>query len=72
MQSGNWWELNPQRGRANNSVVLLRHRVDREFFNDLWDEVRLSGSGEPGFYFTNDKIGEQTHVAKLHKTFPIL
>ena len=52
---GTWYELNPQRGRANNSVVLLRHRINREFYNNLWDRVRLSGSGEPGFYFTNDK-----------------
>ena len=54
-KAGNWWENNPQRGRANNSVVLLRHRVTKEFFIDLWDRVRASGSGEPGFYFSNDK-----------------
>jgi ribonucleoside-triphosphate reductase (thioredoxin) len=54
-KTGEWWELNPQRGRANNSVVLLRHRVDKEFFNNIWERVRLSGSGEPGFYFSNDK-----------------
>jgi len=52
---GDWWETNPQRGRANNSVVLLRHRVTEEFFNDIWERVRLSGAGEPGFYFSNDK-----------------
>ena len=52
---GNWWELNPQRGRANNSAVLLRHKVDQEFFSDLWDKIRLSNSGEPGIYFSNDK-----------------
>ncbi len=54
-KSGNWWELNPQRGRANNSVVLLRHRVTKEFFMDIWERVRASGAGEPGFYFSNDK-----------------
>lgn len=53
-KSGDWWEKNPQRGRANNSVVLLRHRIDRETFMDIWDRVRESGSGEPGFYFSND------------------
>lgn len=26
-KSGDWWEKNPQRGRANNSVVLMRHRI---------------------------------------------
>ena len=54
-KSGNWWETNPQRGRANNSVVLLRHKVDEEVFKDIWKRVELSGSGEPGFYFSNDK-----------------
>ena len=54
-KSGSWWELNPQRGRANNSVVLLRHRVDKETFDKIWDRIQLSGSGEPGFFFSNDK-----------------
>lgn len=50
---GNWWELNEQRGRANNSVVLPRDTTTREEFFKLWKKIRLSGSGEPGFYFTN-------------------
>ena len=54
-KTGNWWETNPQRGRANNSVVLLRHRITKDFFQDLWERVKESGSGEPGFYFSNDK-----------------
>lgn len=54
-KSGNWWETNPQRGRANNSVVLLRHKIDREYFMNLWERVKASGAGEPGFYFSNDK-----------------
>ena len=54
-KSGNWWETNPQRGRANNSAVLMRHKVTQEFFMDLWKRVELSGSGEPGIYFNNDK-----------------
>ena len=54
-KAGNWWEKNPQRGRANNSVVLLRHRVTKEFFLDLWERIKASGAGEPGFYFSNDK-----------------
>lgn len=54
-KSGNWWELNPQRGRANNSVVLLRHRVTKSYFNEIWNRIKASGSGEPGIYFTNDK-----------------
>jgi len=52
---GRWWEINPQRGRANNSVVLLRHKITKEFFDQIWERVKVSGSGEPGFYFSNDK-----------------
>lgn len=54
-KTGNWWEKNPQRGRANNSVVLMRHRITKEYFMNLWTRVRASGAGEPGFYFSNDK-----------------
>lgn len=54
-KAANWWEKNPQRGRANNSVVLMRHIITKEFFMDLWDRVKASGAGEPGFYFTYDK-----------------
>ncbi|MBS1977341.1 MAG: hypothetical protein JST46_08215 [Bacteroidetes bacterium] len=50
---GNWWELNEQRGRANNSVVLMRNEVSKDEFMKLWKKIELSGSGEPGFYFTN-------------------
>lgn len=52
---GTWYESNPQRGRSNNSAVLLRHKVTEEFFQDLWKKIELSNSGEPGVYFTNDK-----------------
>lgn len=51
---GNWWELNPQRGRANNSAVVLRHKVRKKDFDELWEKIRASGSGEPGIYFTNN------------------
>lgn len=51
---GNWWELNEQRGRANNSVVLSRENTSKEEFFRLWEKIEMSGSGEPGFYFTND------------------
>ena len=54
-KSGSWWELNPQRGRSNNSAVLMRHKITKEFFMDLWKRVELSGAGEPGIYLSNDK-----------------
>jgi ribonucleoside-triphosphate reductase len=52
---GNWWELNEQRGRANNSAVLVRGEVSEAQFFDLWKRVELSRSGEPGIYWTNDR-----------------
>jgi len=53
-KTGAWWELNPQRGRANNSAVFLRHRITKEFFMDFWRKVEASNAGEPGVYFSND------------------
>lgn len=53
-KSGDWWELNPHRGRSNNSAVLLRSEIDREEFNDIFSQIRASRAGEPGIYFTND------------------
>lgn len=50
---GNWSELNPQRGRANNSVVVLRHKIRKGKFLELWKKVEASGSGEPGIFFSN-------------------
>jgi len=54
-KTGSWWEKNPQRGRANNSVVIMRHRITKDTFLELWERIRASGAGEPGFSFTNDK-----------------
>ena len=54
-KTGNWWEINPQRGRANNSAVLIRHKITKKFFLDLWKRIELSGAGEPGIYLNNDK-----------------
>ena len=54
-KAGNWWEDNPQRGRSNNSVVLLRHKIDKKTFDKVWERIEASGSGEPGIYLTNDK-----------------
>ena len=52
---GAWWELNPQRGRANNSAVVIRHKVRKKDFLGLWGKIVASNSGEPGVYFSNDK-----------------
>ena len=52
---GAWWELNEQRGRANNSAVLKRDEVSQDEFFALWKRIEASGSGEPGVYWTNNK-----------------
>jgi len=51
---GTWYELNPQRGRANNSAVAFRPKLDKKEFLQLWKRIELSGSGEPGIYLTNN------------------
>jgi len=40
-KSGAWWEKNPQRGRANNSAVLMRHKITKEYFLDLWKRIEV-------------------------------
>jgi len=52
---GNWWEINPQRARANNSAVILRNKIKEKQFRKFWEKIEASGSGDPGIYFTNDK-----------------
>jgi ribonucleoside-triphosphate reductase len=63
---GQWWELNPQRGRANNSVVLLRNKIKEEDFLSLWKKIERSQSGEPGFLFTNDKDAGTNPCAEIN------
>ena len=52
---GSWWENSPQRGRANNSAVVMRHKITEDEFMKLWEKVEASNAGEPGFLFSNDK-----------------
>jgi ribonucleoside-triphosphate reductase len=52
---GNWWELNSQRALANNSAVLVRHKITKDDFMSVWTKTKESGSGEPGVFFTNEK-----------------
>ena len=54
-KTGDWMESEPQRGRSNNSVVLLRHKITREFFDYIWERIQVSGMGEPGIFLSNDK-----------------
>ena len=52
-KTGEWWKNNEQRGRANNSAVILRHRIKKNEFFDLWKTIKESESGEPGLFFSN-------------------
>lgn len=54
-KAGDWYVSNPQRARSNNSAVVVRHLVKKEAFDQLWERIKRSGSGEPGIYFTNDR-----------------
>ena len=62
---GNWWELNPQRGRANNSAMILRSKIDKETFLNLWNKIEASQSGEPGFLLSNDKDNGTNPCAEI-------
>jgi len=46
-----WNHIEPQRGRSNNSVLLLRDKVTREQFKAIVE--RTKQFGEPGFVFAN-------------------
>ena len=50
-KTGNWFHENPQRGRSNNSALLLRDKTSDEQFGELMDSVREFG--EPGFVFSD-------------------
>lgn len=51
-KTGSWFIDNPQRGRSNNSVALLKNDVPRELWDEIMESVR--DSGEPGFVFLDD------------------
>lgn len=52
-KTGNWFIENPQRGRSNNSAVIVRSEVTKEQFKELMTSIKEFG--EPGFYFVDDK-----------------
>jgi ribonucleoside-diphosphate reductase alpha chain len=52
-KTGDWFVSNPQRGRSNNSVVLIRDEVTREEWAHIMKSVKQVG--EPGFIFTENK-----------------
>ena len=52
-KTGNWFMDNPQRGRSNNSAVIVRDEATPETFKKIMESVK--SFGEPGFYFTTSK-----------------
>lgn len=54
-KTGDWYVNNPQRSNANNSGVFYRKELTKERFENFFDIIANSGSGEPGIFLTNDK-----------------
>ena len=52
-KTGNWFVDNPQRGRSNNSAVIVRDEVTKEEFSNVMKSIKEFG--EPGFFFVDDK-----------------
>jgi len=50
---GDWFSKNPQRGRSNNSALLIRSETKKEEFESLMKNVKEFG--EPGFVWADDK-----------------
>lgn len=55
-KTGNWFDNNPQRARANNSAVLYRDDPKlKQKFDLVFDRLVQSGYGEPGFLLSNSR-----------------
>jgi len=52
-KTGNWFVDNPQRGRSNNSAVIVRDETTPEQFGKIMESVKQFG--EPGFVFVESK-----------------
>ena len=50
-KTGNWFIENPQRGRSNNSALLLRSETTKDQFKELMQSVK--DFGEPGFVWSD-------------------
>ncbi|MEK6860525.1 MAG: recombinase [Nanoarchaeota archaeon] len=52
-KTGNWFVENAQRGRSNNSALIVRNKITRKQFHSLMESIKEFG--EPGFYFVDDE-----------------
>ncbi len=50
-KTGNWYDVNPQRARSNNSVIIRRDDISLEEFRSIVQRTREWG--EPGFVFAD-------------------
>jgi len=51
-KTGNWFVDNPQRGRSNNSAVIVRSEIAKSEFSNAMKSIKEFG--EPGFYFVDN------------------
>jgi ribonucleoside-triphosphate reductase len=51
-KTGNWFVDNPQRGRSNNSAVIVRSEITKNEFSNCMKSIKEFG--EPGFYFVDN------------------
>jgi hypothetical protein len=52
-KTGDWYIKNPQRGRSNNSVLLVKDKVSHDEFKEIMKSTRAFG--EPGFVFSESE-----------------
>lgn len=52
-KTGDWFYTNPQRGRSNNSVLLVRDKVTKSQFANIMESVKQFG--EPGFVWAENE-----------------
>ena len=50
-KTGDWFIKNPQRGRSNNSVILIRNETSLETFKQIFKSTKEFG--EPGIYWAD-------------------
>lgn len=53
-KSGEWWKENPHFGRANNSMFTHYNDINLNEFNQLWNNIIETKTGDPGIYLTNN------------------
>lgn len=54
-KANSWFDSHPERQRSNNSVVLLRRKLNKESFDKIFTLIQASKFGEPGFILSHDK-----------------